>query len=269
MNSLPAWHGFPRRLTANEQVIKAKIHISLGQAAAEFRLTDLQHTHFLRSLFIARQVGDTTIAAQALLGLGGCFLQRAKYTYAHQVLRKAIQSFQAADNLRGVALALHTLGQVYTHTFEYRRAVNAFKYAYTLFQHQQDLLHQASSLVHLGRIFVTIDPETAEKVCREVTDLLISQTSVHSRRQSEIILARYSVVMSLYYQQVNQPDLAFSLLKEGMGRFSEPITVRLNMQKRVSSIEKCRPWNFLRNHGRTISSPLNWASHHKCMRVFM
>lgn len=209
------------QLTLTELTCKASLHLSLGQTAIEIFQTELQHTHFIRCLFISRTIDDQSLYAQSLLGLGNCFYQQRKFSFARQVLLKAIASFHQADDLRGIALSLHTLGQVYTYTFDYRKAVNAFKYAYTLFQHLADQIHEASSLAHLGRIFVRIDPETAEKILRNVTDLLISQTSTHSQRQAELILGRYSITMGLYYEKSGKIDLARSLIKEGMDIFAK------------------------------------------------
>lgn len=211
---------FPRKgLSSEELAYKAELHIALGHVASLMHNTELQHHHFLQSLFISQQVASTSLYAQSLLGLGTCYFQRKQFEMARKILIKAIQFFAKIDETFAIALSLHTLGQIYIHVSEYRRAVNALKYAYSLFQQLQQQLFQASSLVYLGRIFVNIDPETTEKICRNVTDLLITQTSIHSKRLAEIVLGRYSVVMGMYYQQTDQPDLARSLVKEAVDIF--------------------------------------------------
>lgn len=208
-----------KKLSPDDLQCQAELHIALGWTANQIQLIELQHHHFLQSLFITKRVNHRSLYAQSLLGLGISYFKRQRYGMARKILIKAIQSFATIDHKLGIALALHTLGQVYTHTIEYRRAVNALKYAYSLFQILHEQLFQASALVYLGRIFVKIDPDTAEKICRNVTDLLITQTSIHHKRLAEIILGRYAMVMGLYYQQINQFDLARSQVKEAMDIF--------------------------------------------------
>ena len=208
-----------RLLTPAQMELKAEIHLALGAAAEQIRATDLQRKHFLRGVFIARHLGNDAIYARALLGLGVCFLQKQKLPKARTILLKAIQHFNRLEMPAGFALTLHTLGQVYMKTFEYRRAVNAFTFAYVLFQKLDDKLHQASSLAFLGRIFAKIDLDITEQICANITDLLITDTSIHSKRQAEIIYGRYSIVMGLIYEQNNYPDLARSSIKEGIDIF--------------------------------------------------
>lgn len=211
---------FQRKGLSNEDLQRqAELHLALGQVATQTEDTGLQHHHFLQSFLIAKRLNSPLTYAYSLLGLGSCYFQCQKYPMARKILIKAIQAFSTIDESLGIALALLILGQVYIHTIEYRRAVNALKYAYTLFQLVHQPLFQASSLVYLGRIFVKIDPDMTEKICRNVTDLLITQTSIHSQRLAEIILGRYSMVMALYYQQVHQYDLARSQVKEAMDIF--------------------------------------------------
>lgn len=208
-----------RYLSVPELALKAEIHLALGAAAEEINATSLEQKHFTQSLFISERLHDATLYARSLLGLGICLFQKQKMSKAHQVLLKSIQHFNRLGMVREIALALHTLGQVYTKSFEYRRAVNAFKFAYNLFQQMNDLLHEASSLVFLGRIFAKIDIETTEKICQNVTDLLIAHTSIHSKRQAEIIFGRYSIVMGLIYEQNNLPEMARDSIKAGMDVF--------------------------------------------------
>lgn len=208
-----------RYLPAFELALKAEIHLALGAAAEEIKATGLEQKHYSQSLFISKRLNDEKLYARSLLGLGNYFFQKQKISKAHQILLKSIQHFNRLGMVREVALALHTLGQVYTKSFEYRRAVNAFKFAYNLFEQMEDLLHEASSLVFLGRIFAKIDIETTEKICQNVTDLLIAHTSIHSKRQAEIIFGRYSIVMGLIYEQNSMVEMARDSIKAGMDVF--------------------------------------------------
>ncbi|AZR73260.1 hypothetical protein BBF96_07600 [Anoxybacter fermentans] len=206
-------------LSFEEKELKAQIHISLGLAAQQIQAVNLEQKHFLRSLFISRRLQNHKLTSQALLGLGICSFQKQKFNMARKILLKTVRYFNYLNESQGIALALHTLGQIYAQTGEYRRAVNALKYAYSLFEQLSDQIHQASSLVHLARIFLKIDHGMSQRLCQEATDLLISQSSIHSKRDSEIILGQIYVVMGLYYKQLNEIELARNFLKEGLEIF--------------------------------------------------
>lgn len=202
-----------------ENLLRAQLHLSLGEAAREIQNTDLQKTHFLKSLFIAQRLDDQLLIAHSLLGLGISFFQQQKLPLARTTLLKAQQIFQDAHDLKGFAMTLIHLGQLYVKNIEYRRAVNTFRSAYAIFEELSDPIHQADSLAHLAQIFLKIDIHMTHRLCQEATDLLVAQPSIQSKRQSEIILGRIFVIMGQYYEQTKEVDLALNSFKEGLEIF--------------------------------------------------
>lgn len=205
--------------TDTENLLRAQLHLSVGKAATEIQNTDLQKTHFLKSLFIAQRLADPLLIARSFLGLGISFFQQQKLSFAQTILLKAQQLFKKTNDFKGIALTLLQLGQIYIKNIEYRRAVNTFRAAYAIFEKISDPIHQAESLTHLAQIFLKIDNHMTHRLCQEATDLLIAQPSIQSKRQSEIILGRIFIVMGQYYEQINEVDLAINSLKEGLEIF--------------------------------------------------
>lgn len=199
-----------------EKKIKAQIHLSLGMVAQNLLDIQCQQRHYSRGLFISQKIADPYLTARAFLGLGNCFFQKQKYAEGRRVILKACKYFNQLGDIQGVALALNSLGQIYTKDSELHRAINALKLAYYLFEYLDDQIYQASSLVHLARIYLQLDMEKSLKLCGQVAELLANQKAVHYQRQAEIILGQSYVVLGLYYKHFNLSDLARNYFQESM-----------------------------------------------------
>lgn len=203
-------------LVKKDKKFQAQIHLSLGIVAQNLLDIPCQQRHFSRSLFISRKLADLYLVARAFLGLGNCFFQKQKYGQGRRVLLKAFRYFNQLGDIPGVALVLNLLGQIYSKDLELHRAINALKLAYYLFEYLDDQIYQASSLVHLARIYMQLDREKSLELCGQATELLANPTAIQDRRQAEIVLGQSYVVMGLYYKKINLSDLARSYFKESM-----------------------------------------------------
>ncbi len=203
----------------HEKQLQAQVHLSLGLIAQNLLDITNQQKHFSRCLFIAKRINSIELHAEALLGLGTYFFQKQRFDHGRKILLKAFKFFNNLGNTQGIALSLHTLGQIYSKAKEFYRAINALKLAYYLFEYTDDQIHQACTLTHLARLYLQIDPEKGRELCGQATDLLSTQISVHSKRQSEIILGRSYVVMGLYYKLICKPEMARYYFKESMEIF--------------------------------------------------
>ena len=117
-----------------------------------FAQGDFVHAHRRHetALAIAREIGDTALAARALVNLGAVADEQGFPEQAAEYLEEALHTSRAIGDQRAVAVALANLGQVAISLAEYPRAAELLNESVLAFRALGDPRSEAAILANLG-----------------------------------------------------------------------------------------------------------------------
>jgi predicted ATPase/DNA-binding SARP family transcriptional activator len=125
-----------------------------------------RHRH-LEALEIAREIGDSALAARALVNLGAVADEQGLPEQAAEYLEEALRVSRAIGDQRAIAVALANLGQVAISLAEYARAADLLNESVLAFRALGDPRSEAAILANLGLMSLMTGDAAVARHCHQ------------------------------------------------------------------------------------------------------
>lgn len=159
---------------------------------------------FLESgILLAQRFGNYTEEVLSMRELARVFFKQSNVQVARKIYYNILHKWKTSLTTSQIAEVTNDLGYLYNEQKDYRRAISAFRYSLRV-QREQNDPGLFETLLQLGRLYLSFDPEQAKGYCQEAIERLLDDLTCRFNEAQEKRLAQVYYIMALYCREKSE-----------------------------------------------------------------